>query len=365
MDSTYIASPSNTGDPYANQTTWANGFIKQAGDWEKYGTGGFEFPTQADGRIDTASPAFTNFMATASETDKSKAIDQWNFRSQQVDRFGNPNTPGNAGVGSFSNNLSWMAKNNPAGSGVISDQSKDPLTTWLSAGSSPTTAQQQPATSSPNSWGGGSTAPSQNLGMGGAPSNGASGSSGYGTMPSAQINPYLDQMAGSITNQVTDNYNRNIAPSVRSGAMAAGGFGGSRQGVVEANGMRDLNQTLGNSLANLYGTGWQNAQQNALQNKSLDNSFNLGMSNLDSNNAQFGANLNLNTLNAQNQWANNSTNAANQMAQLPMQYQQMFQNQQNQIAGQGGQNTNSQNMPGNPYLGALGGFQLANKYFGG
>lgn len=202
----------------------------------------------------------------------------------------------------------------------------------------------------------------------------SSGSSGYGgsygsssssSSTSGGLNPYLDQMAQSITNQMNTNWSRNLEPSIRSGAMAAGGFGGSRQGVVEANGLRDMNQTLGNSLANLYGTGWQNAQQNALQKQSLDNSYdlgirnnNLGFANLDSNNAQFGANLNLNTLNAMNNWAQNGVNAANQMYQMPLYYQNMFNNMQNNISGQGG--STSQTNQGNPGLGFLGGWQLAN-----
>lgn len=194
---------------------------------------------------------------------------------------------------------------------------------------------------------------------------GSSRSMQWSSGSGGQMNPYLDQMAGAITNQMNENWNRNLAPSIRSGAMAAGGFGGSRQGVVEANGLRDMNQTLGNSLANLYGTGWQNAQQNALQSRSIDNNYdlglrsnNLGFANLDSNNAQFGANLALNTLNAQNNWAQNGVNAANQMYQMPLYYQQMFNNMQNNISGQGG--STSQTNQGNPGLGFLGGWQLAN-----
>lgn len=196
------------------------------------------------------------------------------------------------------------------------------------------------------------------------PAPGGSSSSYYSS--SGGLNPYLDPMAQSITNQMNANWTRNLLPSIRSGASAAGGFGGSRQGVVEANGLRDLNQTLGNSLANLYGTGWQNAQQNALQSRSIDNSYdlgvrsnNLGYANLDSNNAQFGANLALNTLNAQNNWAQNGVNAANQMYQMPLYYQNMFNTMQNGIAGQGGTQTNTQTNQGNPWLGALGGWKLA------
>jgi hypothetical protein len=63
-----------------------------------------------------------------------------------------------------------------------------------------------------------------------------------------QKNPYLDQMSQSVTNQVTENLNRNILPGISSAAIATGGYGGSRQGVVEANAMKDANQGLSNSL---------------------------------------------------------------------------------------------------------------------
>lgn len=210
------------------------------------------------------------------------------------------------------------------------------------------------------------------------------GASNYTSSP--QMNPYVDQMAQSITNQVNDNWTRNLAPSLRSGAVAAGGFGGSRQGVTEANALHDINQGLSNSLSNLYGTSWQNAQQNDIQRQSLANQMaiakmqnelgyagvnsnyalgmannSLGFANLDSNNAQFGANYGLNVLNSQNNWANNGVNAANQMASTPSQYQQLFSNAQNQIAGQGGTSTQSQYLQGNPALGFAGGYSMFNR----
>lgn len=216
---------------------------------------------------------------------------------------------------------------------------------------------------------------SSNLGFG---SGSSGGGSGYNA-PNANtpgptggaINPYLDSMAQGITQQVTDNYNRNIAPQDRSGAMVAGGFGGSREGVVDANATNDMNRGLGANLANLYGTGWQNAQQNNLQQQGLNNNYALGMANnnlgfstLDSNNAQFGANLALNTANAQNNWATNGVAAGNQMQNTPINYFNQFSNNTNTAAGQGGTNTNTTQMPGNAGLGALGGIRLISSLMG-
>lgn len=103
---------------------------------------------------------------------------------------------------------------------------------------------------------------------------------GY-SQPSAYTpNPYLTQQADAITQQVTGNLNRNILPQLRGNAQSVGGFGGSRQGVVEANALNDANQGLSNSLANLYGTDYTNAMNRNLQQQSLDNSYNLGLGNL-------------------------------------------------------------------------------------
>jgi len=161
-------------------------------------------------------------------------------------------------------------------------------------------------------------------------------------------NPYLDDMAAGITSQMNDNWTRNLAPSLRSGAMATGGFGGSRQGVVEANGANDMNRSLSQNLTNLYGTDYTNSQNRNLQKYGMDQSYNLGMANnnlgyanLDSNNAQFGANLGLNTMNAQTAWANNGVSAANGISQQPINYFNTFANNTNTSGGLGGTGTST------------------------
>ena len=93
-------------------------------------------------------------------------------------------------------------------------------------------------------------------------------------------NPYLAEMAGSITSQVNDNLNRNILPSISSGAQMVGGYGGSRQGVVEANAFKDANQGLSNSLTNMYYGDYNNAMNRQLQQYGMNQSYNLGLGNL-------------------------------------------------------------------------------------
>ena len=203
-----------------------------------------------------------------------------------------------------------------------------------------------------------------NLGMGGVPA----GNAQYQNYQSGNQNPYLKEMGNTIVNQMTDNFQRNQMPGMRSGAMAAGGFGGSRQGVVEANGLKDLNMGIGQNLTNLYGQDWTNQQNRNLQQQSINNSYDLGLksndlgyANLDANNQQFGATYGLNVMNAQNNWAQNGVAATTNLQNTPIDYATKFGNMQNQIAGQGGTQTSTQNNQGNPWLGALGGFQLANQ----
>lgn len=228
---------------------------------------------------------------------------------------------------------------------------------------------------------GGAGGSGANLGMGGSGGGGYGGSGASGGSSSSSMqsstqgggqNPYLYGMGQNIINQMTENYTRNQLPASRSGAMAAGGFGGSRQGVVEANGLNDLNRGIGQNLTNLYGQDWTNSQNRNLQQQSINNSYDLGIrgndlgyANLDSNNQQFGANYGLNLMNAQNNWAQQGVQNANGIQNAPIDYSRYFNGQSNQIGGQGGTQTNTQTNPGNPWIGAVGGAQLANSWFNG
>ena len=86
----------------------------------------------------------------------------------------------------------------------------------------------------------------------------------------SQGNPYLDAMAGNITRQYTQNLNENILPGVRYGAMAAGGFGGSRQGIAEGKAIEGSNEGLASALANLYGQSYESQQNRDLQRYGID-----------------------------------------------------------------------------------------------
>lgn len=120
-------------------------------------------------------------------------------------------------------------------------------------------------------------------------------------------NPYLSQMAGQIGQQYQQNLERNILPAVRSGAQAVGGFGGSRQGVVEANALNDANQQMANAITNMYYGDYNNAMNRNLQRYQADTSYNLGLGQIAAQNLKTGIDyelgqgqLALGNLNAQN-----------------------------------------------------------------
>ena len=150
------------------ETTWANGFVKSPGDLEKYGRGAYDLPEYTNGRINTASPEFKSFMATATPEQIKDAGNQWNFNAQQTDRNVASGTAiPNAGVGSLFNNISWMPTDTYAGYAAkynAGKASQDPTWAWGNGGAAMLSeadwnAQQQRAGQGPTSFGGGSAPP--------------------------------------------------------------------------------------------------------------------------------------------------------------------------------------------------------------
>lgn len=219
--------------------------------------------------------------------------------------------------------------------------------------------------------GGASTQPAYgptggNLGIG-APQQGsgmpaASGTSGGVSGAMSGQNPYLSQMGDALTQTMTRNWQRNVQPQIASSAMATGGYGGSRQGVIEANSANDLNQGIGSALAGLYGNGYNTAlnydlglRGNELGYANLDRSINN-----DNLNWQLqGANFGLGVYDRMQQGNQTGLNAATNIQNTPYNYWQNFSNQANSI-GQG-YGTQTQSTGGNPLMGALGGAQLGNQ----
>jgi hypothetical protein len=140
-------------------------------------------------------------------------------------------------------------------------------------------------------------------------------------------NPYLAAMNQANINQSLQGYDdalssaantltRSVLPSIRSGGMLAGQYGGSRQGIAEGVALGDLGTQLGQNARNLaqsamdsgaqlYGGAYENAQQRAaqtatqlaglgLQNAQGDADRSLQAATADQQAGLQGANLNLN-----------------------------------------------------------------------
>lgn len=182
-----------------------------------------------------------------------------------------------------------------------------------------------------------------------------SGSLGFGQSPS---NPYLASQAGAIANTATRNLQNNILPGIQSGAVAAGGYGGSRQGIAEGNAIGQTNQDITNATSNLYGNAY-----------AQDQNYNLGLGtlynqsrNLDQQGAQIGANLTNSANTGYVAQGAGVTGVGNTQQQAPWTVTNNAGNAFSQFAGLGGSQINTQNGStlGGIVGGALGGAQLIN-----
>lgn len=235
------------------------------------------------------------------------------------------------------------------------------------------------------------------------------------------INPYITDQANALAQQYNNNLQNNVLPSIGSNAIAAGGFGGSRQGIAQGLAAGQSQIGLSSALANLYGGAYENDQNRQLQqqglnnqyalgqgqlalgNRQADNSYSLGLGQLGigqqaQNTSQYNAETNrglgygqlqqtgdqnafnnqlqgynaqLNGLNALMNWNAQGVNLANQQQQTPITNLTNLTNIGTTVGGQGG--TASTPYYGNPLLGALAGASLGNsvgsidwsKVFGG
>ncbi|MDE2415251.1 MAG: hypothetical protein KGM60_10880 [Comamonadaceae bacterium] len=204
-------------------------------------------------------------------------------------------------------------------------------------------------------------------GMGGY--GGTSGSVGFTQQPG--MNPYLQQAMDATSNNATQNWNHTIKPAIASQAMAAGGYGGSRQGVIESNSANDLNQGLSNALSNLAFNGYNSGLQYdlGLRNNALGfGNLDLGYANLDRTinndniaNQMQGANLGLNVYDRLMQNNQTGLNAGTNIQNTPLNYWSQITNGINGVGSGYGTSTGTTNVQGNPLLGAMGGAQLGSQ----
>lgn len=177
-------------------------------------------------------------------------------------------------------------------------------------------------------------APSQNsLDLKGAYDRFINGNAGANPYLTKALQAGVDQTNASFAkNQgtLTDTLQRSVLPSIRSAAVAAGGYGGSRQGIAEGNAIGDFTRQLNDSntalgLANSANTTGAQAQSyNQGQDRSLSATQQLGgqqyqtaltQAQMDNQMASQNS-AQAQQTNSQNAGMYQQTNLANQQAQL-------------------------------------------------
>lgn len=79
-----------------------------------------------------------------------------------------------------------------------------------------------------------------------------------GQADTTALNGYMDSAMG----RMTDNFQRSVMPSLRSGARLAGQYGSSRQGIAEGLAADGLTDSMSDLSANMYNNAFNTAQQN-------------------------------------------------------------------------------------------------------
>lgn len=72
----------------------------------------------------------------------------------------------------------------------------------------------------------------------------------------------LDPVVNNAMRRMTENFNEQVMPGINQGAIAAGQYGGSRQGVAQGLATKGLNYAMGDTAANMYNNAFNTAQGN-------------------------------------------------------------------------------------------------------
>lgn len=86
----------------------------------------------------------------------------------------------------------------------------------------------------------------------------------YKLLNNTSSNPHLDAAANAITRKVNQNTLENLLPQVRSGAVGAGQFGSSRQGIAEGLALSRAQEDISSALAAMYQQSYENAQDRSM-----------------------------------------------------------------------------------------------------
>ncbi len=73
-------------------------------------------------------------------------------------------------------------------------------------------------------------------------------------------NPYVDQLVGNVTSDISRNLNENIMPRIDQGSLANNAYGGSRQGVAQAGAIDSANRQAGNAATSIRANAYESDQ---------------------------------------------------------------------------------------------------------
>lgn len=123
----------------------------------------------------------------------------------------------------------------------------------------------------------------------------------------------LDPVVKSAMRRMTESFNESVMPGINQGAIAAGQYGGSRQGVAQGLAAKGLANALSDTSANMYNQAFQQSEQNRIN--TANNLASLGLNNAQQNASRdiTAQQTNAAALNAMNQF-NASNELQRQMA---------------------------------------------------
>jgi hypothetical protein len=171
-------------------------------------------------------------------------------------------------------------------------------------------------------------------------------------------NPFLQANIDATMGDITRNYNNVVKPQTESAMVNSGSFGNSGLMAMQGEQQRQLAQTMGDVSSRMrmqdYGQ-----QQQMYQ---WDQGFNRGLFNdaFDQNQQQFNNAMGL--MGTADQFNQRDITNATTMQDAPLRYQTAFTNLANTTGGQGNASTSSATAPGNPLMGAMGGWGLGGQF---
>lgn len=99
---------------------------------------------------------------------------------------------------------------------------------------------------------------------------------------SGQVNTEtLDPVVANAQRRLGENFNEQVMPAINQGAIGAGQYGSSRQGIAQGLAAKGLAYAQGDLSANMYNQAYQQAQQNMYG--TANNMANLGLTNAQAN----------------------------------------------------------------------------------